>query len=94
MSYGKLWFPIGFWSPLVVISINRATNQSCDANAGWFNISRASRETCQETSEIYPFGSLFSDAIHLLNDFFTEPEYAPGVRPSKFLFGKVACFTS
>lgn len=44
------------------------------------NFSRASWETCPFTSEIYAFGSLLLDDIHFLNDFFTEPEYAPGDR--------------
>lgn len=39
-------------------------------------------------SEFYSFDNLFPDDIHLLNNFFTEPEYAPGDRPSKLLLEK------
>lgn len=65
---------------------------SCNAAAGWcrVNFSLASCETCTVTSDIYPFGSLFLDAIHLLNGFFTEPEYSRGDKSSKLLSGKVA----
>lgn len=39
-------------------------------------------------SEFYSFDNLFLDDIHLLNNFFTEPEYAPGDRPLKLLLEK------
>lgn len=74
-------------NPLIVQQI-----PSCNAAAGWcrVNFSRASCETCTITSDIYPFGSLFLGAMHLLNGFFTEPEYSPGDKSSKLLSGKVA----
>ncbi|XP_062576069.1 uncharacterized protein LOC134237946 [Saccostrea cucullata] len=66
---------------------------SCNAAAGYgINFSRASCETRPHADEIYPFGIIFTDAIMLLNNFFTKPDYVPNNKASRLLLEKLIQF--
>lgn len=66
---------------------------SCNAAAGYgISFSRASCETRPFANEIYPFGSIFTDAIQMLNDFFTKSNYVPDNKASRLLLEKLLQF--
>jgi hypothetical protein len=75
-------------NPLIVQEIT-----SCNAAAGYgISFSRASCETKPYTQEIYPFGSIFTNAVELLNDFFTKTDYVPDSKASRLLLEKLIHF--